>query len=282
MLPKKVITTAMSALAGASHAENEYHVMAYAVFMNRLVRYPSCKALFMKWEHMTGLYEPVTYLRAVVEEFHILNQLPPVGEERAKVLMDALVEASLLFITAMHTYDHTALELDAAQYINNELYLPWGWLKTELITAWKQTVSSWATSIEIETALYYQRAKVDPPPLQYTFTPEAHEQPDEIIRRMKHETKQIAKDVKSHQRVHDLPPGRKSWQPEDVERYVEWFFRNKIRNEGIRRISNYDMDGNEIPKHNRYGRKEIGIGIGHAERWLSAGDPQDGGASEKE
>lgn len=278
----------VSGLAGKSRAENEAHIIARVALIKRLVADPSAQALFARWTAQTqfgqALVEGARCWERLDEvamrigfaswaeveahanhvDMSITIETEPgdngvsIQQEIEAAMADAALAAEQLDIVLANLDESDEFDRlfdEAKAFVRGAWAQTWPWMTWMLVEHWSWLLiaafgrTSW-------THRFWLAAPEDAP------IPPFETLSGESIGSALTRFEQLIQDALSASK--DLPSGYRA-NPEEVERFVYWWYRRNIRGESKRRIArDYAAErGREDDC-----RKHVGYGIRRAQELL--------------
>ena len=282
-------------LRGNSQGDNERHVIVRGVFLDLFFRDERTNAFIDTLINRSPpLKERLSEIAKISDRLTAMSE--PQKEEISwdyengfKVCSDSDDEIKLLFGEATEILRGFRSEI--MEYLNSgafrqgidEIYrfvedigLPYQWLAWELLGLYFARVLvddfSWrfAGSLDVEDTTYSQ-----PSPefhWEFSFDARAGETVGQVIERLELESRtQIAEARQELTRFVDILPRGKmpNRTKESLQKYAEWFYRNKVAGESIRSIASQAFTEGDRMDDER--RKDVRGGIKKAESLLSLG-----------
>lgn len=222
-----------------TEAEAKVHLMASGFLLQRLFRHKRTRELFFAWMFVTELHKPVEQLRIVTGHLKYLRKsnAPAIQIKVAERQRDRLrqqLHQAMRNINPLHTL------ILAEHYLNKELHLPWRWLIEGLRHAWVEFL--WGRA-DMESRTWRYDLIVDAPAPKmehFRFEDIQDESASDRFERFRKETKLFLKEQEAEYKNRRLQKGKASTY-NDIERYVDWYFRNKI--EGVTSNDIAETDG---------------------------------------
>jgi hypothetical protein len=268
-------------LHGATEAEHAMHAIARAALMKLLLTDPMVINLFDRWNRETRLGCLATALANHMDKTAQLAGLASrrvLAEESTlhlKVEADTVTEADTMLCEIERGIDETerlAEELlealddrsvppfdDVVDLVRDIWGLRWPWIAAELYRAWLLSIGGTVFCQHFEITYHAHVFGWDrpAPEIDVRFATRQGETIADASERFLREI-QTAVIVPLKEAAAPLPRGRLTDQ-ETAERYVGWWYRQKIRRESIRSIADKQDDRRRLVRH----------GIAQAERWLA-------------
>ena len=282
-------------LRGNSQGDNERHVIVRGVFLDLFFRDERTNAFIDTWVNRSPpLKERLSEIAKISDRLAAMPETQDVEifwdyENGFKVCSDSDDEIKLLFGEA--TGILRGFRSEIMEYLNSgafrqgidEIYrfvedigLPYQWLAWELLGLYFARVLvddfSWrfTGSFDVEDTAYSQ-----PSPefhWEFSFDDRAGETVGQVIERLELESRtQIAEARQELTRFVDILPRGKmpNRTKESLQKYAEWFYKNKVAGESIRSIASQAFTEEDRMDDER--RKDVRGGIKKAESLLSLG-----------
>jgi len=282
-------------LRGDSQGDNERHVIVRGVFLDLFFRDERTNAFIDTWVNRSPpLKERLSEIAKISDRLTAMSEPQEVEiswdyENGFKVSIDSDDEIKLLFWRG--TGILRGFRSEIMEYLNSgafrqgidEIYrfvedlgLPYQWLAWELLGLYFARVLvddfSWrfTGSLDVEDTTYSQ-----PSPefhWEFSFDARAGETVGQVIERLELESRtQIAEARQELTRFVDILPRGKmpNRTKESLQKYAEWFYKNKVAGESIRSIASQAFTEGDRMDDER--RKDVRGGIKKAESLLSLG-----------
>jgi hypothetical protein len=251
---------------GENEADRARHTQARVAFMNLMAQHLNQEGIFTAWTIHAGVYQAMLGMQAATLKTKELKQrASPSSEIRSAELHYQL--AGKTIVSALRSGGTLRAANLAHYYVSKELGLDWYWLTMELAI-----VKGIATDTPEKQYRQYIPYEPPAPPFHYHFEPLPDETFAAMIERFRDDTtKQLKELTEQYKRLH--PKGR-IYSNQDVERYVEYFFRMQVRGEAARHIGHYDIEGKRLKKTHVRDRNDVKDQAAIARRWLSIGFTQ--------
>jgi hypothetical protein len=221
---------ARDSLCAETDSDVDDHVSARTAFLNELVADERTGQLFDAWRTACGLNIAALQERAAAD--------PDRAADEFADSFDANIDQ---------------LSRRALAFVRDDLRLPWAWVIFEVLEAFACDSVAKIFGIGVEKSIQRQS-----PPIKVAFRSRAHEAAEEIRARLLAELEPVLASLCGATRRPDSVK-----RDERIEKWVTWFYRQRIRGESVRAIAKDYRTADDRPTIRR--------GIVQAARLLALG-----------
>jgi hypothetical protein len=251
----------MRTVFGKTEAENVRHIQAREFFMARMIQHPPTRKLFRELNRVSGVRESAKKLRAAIEALDVARRSPSGDVLAAEVRKRNAGNMFLMAYKGMNAFQ----VLDCVKRYTTTLGLEWDWLESDLIRYWIWEIVGWANKRDFRPTYIYEPTQHPAPDVKFLFEPDSGETFQAMLDRFQQEAKAF---IKEQTTAYKEIQGRLR-KDQDVERYVDWFFRRDIKRESAQHIRTHDTDGTPLEWPFDWGQVNEQADI--AKTWLGYG-----------
>jgi hypothetical protein len=255
---------------GETELDRKRHLQARVIFLNLMCKHLWETNIITSWCIHAGVYQSMLQMREATLPLKTKRH-PPTPFNELEVAERRYRQAGADFVRALRSGGSLIVADLAQSYVTKELNLPWHWLTFELGIAWLAIVQGFATATHQKLYRHYVPTEPEAPDFKFHFESRPDETFAEMLDRFKDETlKHLKEQTELYKKLH---PKGKQYSNQDVDRYVEYFFRWHIKHQSPGRIGQYEAD-NKTKRPVKYDRRAVKEQANLAREWLSVGFTQ--------